>query len=570
VLAPAVTEPPAEASIVLGPGLLLDVDLFQEAQSQIQSYTGVRPLTLTVTVTKGTLIGSSIASQALDTGALPAGSTVKLINNGVILGKGGTGGDSSGTAATSQGTAGGTAIKLQVPTTLDNANGTIMGGGGGGGGAVTIELNSGGGGGGGGGFPAGLGGAGSANNGQPGTSDFPGFGGAGDMTLNPPFGYSPNSSPDKALFNPRSGGIGGAPGFPGGHYDGVLPIAGRTGGAPGALVEGGQFLSWEQQRYGTAQGHVLNFAGGIAEIFVGKIVAAFDTVEYLAAAGWNGVAPLAVTIRILPEAVIYTPRRYKWEADFTHIYADAAIRISDLPAGSNIIVINAGRIYGYAGWGGRGGRSVDTLATATFAHDPMSGEDGGTAILSAVSAAGFSIDNANGSIRGGGGGGGGGAGGAGVPAASIRIERGGVGGAGQGPLPVPGMLPVPSSFRTVEFPTTGTFEHAHYDLNVDGTANVLGLTNFPAYQLSTQAVKAVNSRESSPGDGGQGWHNQPAETPLQRFGGKGGVWGAPGEAGHGSDNLAGSQAHQPGGVAGLAIQGPHTLLSAGEILGAVV
>jgi len=82
----------------------------------------VDPLVATVTINSGVYVGSSsTGSYAFDTGAtFPAGSTLAVVNNGYILGAGGT------SAA-----AGGTAFRAQAAVTVTN-NGTIGGGGGGG------------------------------------------------------------------------------------------------------------------------------------------------------------------------------------------------------------------------------------------------------------------------------------------------------------------------------------------------------------------------------------------------------------------------------------------------------
>ena len=81
-------------------------------------------------------IGSSTTDQwALVTGAFPAGSTVVIINNGLIIGRGGHGASfaSSGPgSAISQAGPGGPGLNLQTPVTIQN-NGVIAGAGGGGG-----------------------------------------------------------------------------------------------------------------------------------------------------------------------------------------------------------------------------------------------------------------------------------------------------------------------------------------------------------------------------------------------------------------------------------------------------
>ena len=96
-----------------------------------------KPLIATVTINAGVYVYStSTGSYAFDTGSsFFAGSTLALINNGIILGRGGdggTGGLSFNVAGTAGGT-GGPAFIARYAINVTN-NGTIGGGGGGGGG----------------------------------------------------------------------------------------------------------------------------------------------------------------------------------------------------------------------------------------------------------------------------------------------------------------------------------------------------------------------------------------------------------------------------------------------------
>ena len=88
-------------------------------------------LSATVTINNGIYVYStSTGTYAFDTGStFPAGTTLTLINNGIIQGCGGTGGAGNGNA----GVAGGPAFIARHAITVTN-NGTIGGGGGGGGG----------------------------------------------------------------------------------------------------------------------------------------------------------------------------------------------------------------------------------------------------------------------------------------------------------------------------------------------------------------------------------------------------------------------------------------------------
>lgn len=100
----------------------------------------IAPLTAIITINPGVVVGStSVSTAAIDSGTtFPVGSTLTIINNGTIKGKGGNGANcrwvsaSSGYWAYNGGKEnGGTAIKTTIPTTVIN-NGVIAGGGGGG------------------------------------------------------------------------------------------------------------------------------------------------------------------------------------------------------------------------------------------------------------------------------------------------------------------------------------------------------------------------------------------------------------------------------------------------------
>jgi len=94
-------------------------------------------LNATVTINGGVYVYStSTGTYAFDTGStFPAGTSLNLINNGIILGRGGNGGN-GGVNQNGQGGAGGAggpAFIARYATNVTN-NGTIGGGGGGGGG----------------------------------------------------------------------------------------------------------------------------------------------------------------------------------------------------------------------------------------------------------------------------------------------------------------------------------------------------------------------------------------------------------------------------------------------------
>lgn len=107
----------------------LDYNIFTEVGSPTD------PVNVVLTIEENVVVGSSDVTQpALNTGSLPVGSTVEIINNGVVVGMGGYGGDAVWNACQT-GQDGGTALSISLPVTITN-NG-IIGGGGGGGGAHT-------------------------------------------------------------------------------------------------------------------------------------------------------------------------------------------------------------------------------------------------------------------------------------------------------------------------------------------------------------------------------------------------------------------------------------------------
>jgi hypothetical protein len=198
-----------------------------------------------VTITSGVVIGSTSTSvPAFDTGAVPFGSAVQITNNGVIVGKGGPGGNGAtcSQGAAGDGSSGGLALRAQVSVSFKN-NGSIWGGGGGGGGgqsALNFVFDAGGGGGGGGaGF--GVGGSGGATitgagaagaPGSPGTSSSGGAGGPGGSFF----------------VTAGAGGAGGGPGqvgAPGATSSKPCALSFSGGGGPaGAAVSGNSLITW--------------------------------------------------------------------------------------------------------------------------------------------------------------------------------------------------------------------------------------------------------------------------------------------------------------------------------------
>lgn len=177
---------------------------------------------IVVTINSGVNVtASSTSTPAFDTGPLPAGSTLRIINNGRIQGAGGRGGNGGQPASPGQSAfPGGIALNLTLDTTIDNGSGQIWGGGGGGGGGAGGAASGSGGGGGAGQVP-GAGGSGNAA-GSAGTSE---AGGAGGLTA-------------------ADGGTGGNPGAAGAAGQSTGSSGGAGGAAGKAVALNGHTVTW--------------------------------------------------------------------------------------------------------------------------------------------------------------------------------------------------------------------------------------------------------------------------------------------------------------------------------------
>lgn len=82
---------------------------------------------------------SSSGTYAVTTGAFPAGSTLKIINQAYIRGRGGKGGNGNQSSASTVGSPGHNALNLTMDVEIDNGAGHIWGGGGGGGGGYDVN-----------------------------------------------------------------------------------------------------------------------------------------------------------------------------------------------------------------------------------------------------------------------------------------------------------------------------------------------------------------------------------------------------------------------------------------------
>lgn len=230
---------------------------------------------ITVTVPSSVVVGSTStgAYAMLVPSSFNPGDTVTIVNNGVIQGMGGAGGNGSPAAlgksapqnVGQNGSSGGNALYVNRPTTVTN-NGTIAsGGGGGGGGCATSGLNSkyaaynsgGGGGGGGAGFNGGAAGAGGSitptANGAAGSP-----GGAGTSASGGGGGARGFVGPITRSTNGGSGGGRGASGSGAGASGGdpyfTGSSSGTSGGGTGYYVVGNPFITWPS--FGTRQGGV--------------------------------------------------------------------------------------------------------------------------------------------------------------------------------------------------------------------------------------------------------------------------------------------------------------------------
>lgn len=197
------------------------------------------PVYAIITINSNIKVGASSTSAGACQcgGPFPAGSHVKLVNNGYILGKGGNGG-TGGTTSSNPATSGGaggvgmhiTGMGTDVLLWVEN-NGTIAGGGGGGGGGGLQQVANprgendpqtysyySGGGGGGAGYRFGSGGGAQSASGSNGTDGY-GSGGSGGSSG-------------------TTGGSGGSNGNAGGSGSGGNITGGASGGAAGAATNG--------------------------------------------------------------------------------------------------------------------------------------------------------------------------------------------------------------------------------------------------------------------------------------------------------------------------------------------
>lgn len=212
---------------------------------------GEQVLDAKIYVATGAYVSSfSTSVAAVNTqSSFPTGTTITLINSGIIAGRGGQGGlvQTANGANGNPGGRGGPAIDATGwPLTIYNF-GTIGGGGGGGGAGGNDSTTLGGGGGGGAGIGAGSGGN---NPGNAGTINAGGAGGAGDVVSNVKTGV--------VTARGGNGGTGGWLGQGGGGGGGALDgNPGAAGGLPGTLSVTGSAVNITWAEIGTRHGLIV-------------------------------------------------------------------------------------------------------------------------------------------------------------------------------------------------------------------------------------------------------------------------------------------------------------------------
>lgn len=225
---------------------VINYDLLTRARARaeqegIENFNTI-PLVATVIVTPTGVVGSDgafIAALLVDN--LFPGSTVKIINQGYIVGRGGNGGKgfSWWLPGNQDGEPGGRALQLLHATTVINT-GVIGGGGGGGGGSSTGASNQtyddpGGSGGGGAGAPAGSGG-------PPADGKYGPFEGLpGTLTTGGAGGYPVRIGRTSEWAAGRVGGNGGSLGQPGENGSGDYGFG--LGGVAGVAIAGAAFVT---------------------------------------------------------------------------------------------------------------------------------------------------------------------------------------------------------------------------------------------------------------------------------------------------------------------------------------
>lgn len=200
---------------------------------------GTTTLIATVTINSGvTVYSTSTGTPAFQTGSpFPSGSSLSLVNNGTILGKGGNGGAGGGSSLPTGGSSGGPGLTASAAISITNNNRIAGGGGGGGGGGFqnyeqSENLFRSGGGGGGGGIGSGAGGSRGTGVASPGSD-----GGSGTLT-------SPGGGGSGGANGGGAGGSGGSYGAAGSSGTSTSSVTAAGGGSAGAAVTGNSNITW--------------------------------------------------------------------------------------------------------------------------------------------------------------------------------------------------------------------------------------------------------------------------------------------------------------------------------------
>ena len=229
------------------------VDYNLNAALTAAGWNGTSPVIANITINAGVQFTASANTiPAFSVGTLPTGSSVYIINNGYIVGRGGQGvgkGYPTSTSynLTAPATAnGGTALSVSSLVSIDNASGTIGGGGGGGGagGGTSADCSC-----------TSSGGVGLRGLGVGGSGAGFGAGGQGYSGWTNNGQYSGSVSTSAGALTTASakngtGGAGGTLGVAGGTGTGSAQCgytnqsAPGTGGAAGACTSGNANITW--------------------------------------------------------------------------------------------------------------------------------------------------------------------------------------------------------------------------------------------------------------------------------------------------------------------------------------
>jgi hypothetical protein len=209
-------------------GIIINVTISSDTQNYVLSPSNgsISPTyvagftTINLTINSGIYVGSTTTgTYSFTVSGFTTGDTINLINNGIIIGCGGAGGNGHSNAAGDPGYVGGPALYLQYATNITN-NGTISGGGGGGGAADGGTT-----------YGSCLGGG----------SAYTGQGGGGGAGYTP--GNGGSGSPSASNGTRTAGGAGAATGGGPGQA-GATSGNGRAGGAAGNYIVGQAYANW--------------------------------------------------------------------------------------------------------------------------------------------------------------------------------------------------------------------------------------------------------------------------------------------------------------------------------------